>query len=68
MKSVCASSEFADACGSPRMWLALRREGIQFGRKRVERLMRKAAGYRARSCARLERRIDPTQPKAHRRA
>lgn len=33
-------SEFAAAYGSPRVWFALRRRGVQVSRKRVERIMR----------------------------
>ena len=32
--------EFAASYGSPRVWLALRRRGVQVSRKRVERIMR----------------------------
>jgi putative transposase len=37
---VRASHEFAGTYGSPRVWLALRRQGVRCGRKRVERIMR----------------------------
>jgi putative transposase len=33
-------NEFAAAYGSPRVWLELRRQGVQVGRKRVQRIMR----------------------------
>ncbi|RAY10614.1 IS3 family transposase [Actinomadura craniellae] len=35
-----ASNEFAAAYGSPRVWLELKRQGVQCGRKRIERIMR----------------------------
>lgn len=34
------SHEFAATYGSPRVWLALRRQGVRCGRKRIERIMR----------------------------
>jgi putative transposase len=34
------SHEFACTYGCPRVWLALRRQGVRCGRKRVERIMR----------------------------
>lgn len=34
------SHEFAGTYGSPRVWLALRRQGVRCGRKRIERIMR----------------------------
>ncbi|MGH3970627.1 MAG: IS3 family transposase [Mycobacterium sp.] len=34
------SHEFATTCGSPRVWLELRRRGVRISRKRVERVMR----------------------------
>lgn len=37
---VRTSHEFAGTYGSPRVWLALRRQGVRCGRKRVERIMR----------------------------
>lgn len=37
---VRAAHEFAATYGSPRVWLELRRQGVQVGRKRVERIMR----------------------------
>jgi len=37
---VRTSHEFAGTYGSPRVWLALRRQGVDCGRKRVERIMR----------------------------
>jgi putative transposase len=40
IKQIRSSSEFGDTCGSPRIWLELRRQGIRCGRNRVERLMR----------------------------
>jgi putative transposase len=35
-----ASHEYAATYGSPRVWLALRRQGVRCGRKRIERIMR----------------------------
>jgi putative transposase len=40
IKEIRAISEFADAYGSPRVWLELRRAGVCCSRKRIERLMR----------------------------
>jgi putative transposase len=37
---VRTSHEFAGTYGCPRVWLALRRQGVRCGRKRVERIMR----------------------------
>lgn len=37
---VRTSHEFAGTYGSPRVWLALRRQGVRCGRKRIERIMR----------------------------
>jgi putative transposase len=37
---VRAAREFATTCGSPRVWLELRRQGVRVARKRIERLMR----------------------------
>jgi len=37
---VRSGNEFAATYGSPRVWLELRRQGVQVGRKRVERIMR----------------------------
>jgi putative transposase len=34
------SHEYAGTYGSPRVWLALRRQGVRCGRKRIERIMR----------------------------
>jgi putative transposase len=40
IEEIRTSHEFAATYGSPRMWLALRRQGVRCGRKRIERIMR----------------------------
>jgi putative transposase len=40
IQAIRESHEFAPTYGSPRVWLALRRQGVRCARKRVERIMR----------------------------
>ena len=58
-----AAHGFAATYGSPRVWLELRRQGVRFGRKWVQRL-RRSHGLWAPVCAAAGRAVRPgrTQP------
>jgi len=66
LEQICkirTAHEFAATYGSPRVWLELRRQGVRFGRKWVQRL-RRSHGLWAPVCAAAGRAVRPgrTQP------